>query len=1004
MAGRFSFRAWQPVLAVLVAAGVAVVTNLVTSEATVSLVVLFVVLVATQVAFAVWQGHHDQVTALASARARRDEVLAPLSLPLPEGASALLPLTATYSPTMTWGRASQKRKLITWCTAEDLAAPVMVVSGPAGVGKSRLARAVGEELPAPWIAGRWNGQTSAGELVARIVACPEPVLVIVDDADTVPEVAALLEHAALRHGQIRVLLLARDGDGLRAVLRTRVGDGARWLLDPRPLWLDPVGEEGDRRRWFGQAVRAYARQLRVPPPDLAEYDHRPVGDDHETMLVLHARALLTVLDGRHPPLGSGPRRLRLPEVAQALLEREIKWWRDTADSSQWGLSLCPDALLVRAILALTMLPASTVDDAVRVLSRLPEVSGHSGPSPRDLAEWACSRYPAAADGTLDPRPHFVAEWLVASQLASPGGGELASALLTDLSPAEAASVFATLARASRSFPQVTALIGRGVGARHALLVPALDAVAIVGPRSRELDLELARIVDSWELDEDEEMALRARLPGGGLPRLSVALDRQRVARLRRAVTTDADRYRPQLAAALYDLGIALSDIGAHSEALVVKREAADVYRRLLAAGAESYRADLANALNNFGVSLAELGHTADAQPVFAEAVGLARGLAADDPDRYRRAFGNALCNLGSSLRDLGRWADALAPVTEAIAVYRRAIAAGQAAGQYSADLTADLAHALTSLGIDLTDLGRPAEALAAFDEAVRLNRELGDTDATQYRPSLAHALRNLGACLADLDRPADSLAAFTEAVDLGRRMYADNPQRHRADLANSLINFGAALSALGRVTDALPIGYEAVALYREMAVISPDRHRSDLASALTTLGSCLADVGRLDDAFAALEEAAVLYRELAAANADRHAPDLARVLHNLGVQLKDRGRRADAVDAKREAVALYREVVATNPERHRPNLARVLASLGSDLVDAGHRDEGFALRAEAVALWKVCADTDPSRFADTYRREDARLRRAYNEHGMPTRAIIENLADAAEIVRPDLAS
>jgi tetratricopeptide (TPR) repeat protein len=55
----------------------------------------------------------------------------------------------------------------------------------------------------------------------------------------------------------------------------------------------------------------------------------------------------------------------------------------------------------------------------------------------------------------------------------------------------------------------------------------------------------------------------------------------------------------------------------------------------------------------------------------------------------------------------------------------------------------DLAAALGNLGIRLSKLGRPEEALEAATEAVQLYRQLAENGPDTFQPDLAMALNNL---------------------------------------------------------------------------------------------------------------------------------------------------------------------------------------------------------------------------------------------------------------------
>jgi hypothetical protein len=58
---------------------------------------------------------------------------------------------------------------------------------------------------------------------------------------------------------------------------------------------------------------------------------------------------------------------------------------------------------------------------------------------------------------------------------------------------------------------------------------------------------------------------------------------------------------------------------------------------------------------------------------------------------------------------------------------------------------------------------RPADALAAGQEAVAIRRDLAAAMPDRYRPDLAHSLSKLSFLLSALDRSADADTALNEA-------------------------------------------------------------------------------------------------------------------------------------------------------------------------------------------------------------------------------------------------
>ncbi|MEV0619341.1 tetratricopeptide repeat protein, partial [Nonomuraea sp. NPDC050404] len=90
----------------------------------------------------------------------------------------------------------------------------------------------------------------------------------------------------------------------------------------------------------------------------------------------------------------------------------------------------------------------------------------------------------------------------------------------------------------------------------------------------------------------------------------------------------------------------------------VAEEAVAILRELAAAYPDRYRPDLATSLTNLGNRFLELGRPADALPVAEEAVAILRELAMAYPDRYRPDLATSLTNLGVTFAELGRPAEA----------------------------------------------------------------------------------------------------------------------------------------------------------------------------------------------------------------------------------------------------------------------------------------------------------------------------------------------------------
>jgi DNA polymerase III delta prime subunit len=471
-------------------------------------------------------------------------------------------MTASFSPTPLWGRSAVHDRLVAWCEHCDPRAEVArLVVGPAGVGKSRLALAVAESLLGRgWAADRLQGD--AAGLIERIVAADDPALVIVDDAERVaaPVLEALLGGAIRYPDLVRVVLLARSAAAVPVQSDTVLPHLRRIET------LEPVGEASDRLRWFGEAVRAYARTLDVSPPDVPD---RPVGGEDDTPLVLHARALLAVLGRIHT-------RTQPPsELFTELVALKQRGW--VADLPRLPVG-CDVDTLAEALTVLLLSPAADVEEAATLLRRLPQFAHDSAQESRiAVACWAHRRYPPGPDHRPDLVPHLVAERLVLDTLGR------RPQLLRDQDAPAAAPV---LVRASTTYDdgleQLTILLAY----QTSQLPEALAVILATGVTGHLLDRALA---DSINTDVADDIRVRERLLALTLPatfpHLRAAYNQLLVTHYLEQVEAEPDRYRPDLASSLNNFGINLRTVGRHREALEAAEEAVTIYRGLADVGA-----------------------------------------------------------------------------------------------------------------------------------------------------------------------------------------------------------------------------------------------------------------------------------------------------------------------------------------------------------------------------------------------------------------------------------
>ena len=274
------------------------------------------------------------------------------------------------------------------------------------------------------------------------------------------------------------------------------------------------------------------------------------------------------------------------------------------------------------------------------------------------------------------------------------------------------------------------------------------------------------------------------------------------------------------------------------------------------------------------------------------------------------------------------------------------------------DVRPDFAEAHYNLGNALLSLGRPGEALASLERAIRLSpkdplyhfergnalKELGrGAEARQsfeatlaLAPRYAEAHNNIGILLKDEDRFAEALGHYDKAISL-KPGYAE-AHSNRGNALKELERFSEALASYDQALRLKPDYAEAYSsrgnvLARldrlEEALGSHDRAiqlRPDYAEAHSNRGNVLKDLGRHGEALESYERAI------------RLRPDYAEAYSNRAGALGEQGRLAEALASHDTAIAL------------KPGSAEAWCSRGNTLVDLERLDEALASYDKAIGL------------------------------------------------------
>ena len=929
-------------------------------------------------------------------------VMRPLSIPENldvggnSGGSPAALLRADRQVVRFTGRRDELRGLGSWARGSSRGV-VRLVTGPGGVGKTRLAVEFASRLEADgWRCGLLQSGRGA-QAVAAIAAAGDPALLVVDYAEARADLVPLLTALDAHDGEpvILVLLLARslgawwqpDGPLRRHAAVRDV------LADAEAVPLGPLSLVGWRHQEvFAEALVAFADHYGVTIPVAGL---RPVQGD-VPVLLLHAAALTAVLDAREG--NTIPQVSATAKVVEELLGHEARYWADTALAHRLDRLGVVDGIYRRIVAIAGLLGAGDEVQARQVLRRLLDLTGAPELTMSAIAGWLRELYPAASSSWIGPiQPDLLLEYLVTSVFGE--SRELADAALAGLPEDRANQALTVLARALDHYPAPAAGLLRRLLAGHAevLALPAVrlarnldsaalgqiiaaafadtpvseEVLAALAADLRQTSLALVPVTIAVYLQvgtnsvarrQTAEAAriaammadLAAQLEEQDLLALEVAA-RHAIINLYRALEqAEPGGHRVELARSLDTLADVLVALGQEPKAPPVLTEAVELYRALEQAGRGRYRVEIAGSLTILGAVLGRLGRESEAYPVLTEAVELYRALEDAEPDRYRVEIVRSLGPLGSVLGRLGRESEAYPVLTEAVELCRALEQAGP--GRYRVEL----AGSLTILGAVLGRLGREPEAYPVLTEAVELYRALEDAEPGRYRVALAGSLTTLGAALNYLGRESEAYPVLTEAVELHRALEQAGAAVNRVELAGALTTLGSTLKDLGREPEAHLILTEAVEEYRALEQAGPGRYRVELAGSLAILGAVLGHLGRGQEAYPVLAEAVELCRALEQAEPGRYRARLARTLGDLGGSLSGLGREPEAHTVLAEAAELYRSVDYHEPGKYQPDLAAALAKAGASLSRLGRHDMALTVTSEATGLYRALVEKDPA--------------------------------------------
>lgn len=370
--------------------------------------------------------------------------------PLPEPAGPIEILRPDRAVVPFIGREEELALIKRWIESKN-ESPVLLLTGPGGIGKTRLALHVANIYPQnnyDCRIIREGRESEVGGYLQRKTSLDRPLLLIVDYADARPDLSYLLDDISASARRVRAILIARSSGEWWRRLKLGSSRVRAMLSRTEALELPPGlrGQEDRSEKIIDTALEAMARELSLEIPEVSV----SVGQERPTLLVLHMAALVALLRGtidRPEPQSNKVAADR--GVFSELLEHEIAYWKRAAK----GLDFDIPFLAVRRSFAVAfLLRPRSEEETARALQRVPDLEMSTVASRRQVARWIRQLYPASQPlwvGNLEP--DLLAEHFVTEELA--GSDELVVRCFEELPGLQAEAAISLLARACGHHPE-----------------------------------------------------------------------------------------------------------------------------------------------------------------------------------------------------------------------------------------------------------------------------------------------------------------------------------------------------------------------------------------------------------------------------------------------------------------------------------------------------------------------------------------------------------------------
>lgn len=810
-------------------------------------------------------------------------------------------------------RQQEIERVAAWRGEADTAS-VLLLHGPGGQGKTRLANYIAEiSSNANWlvVTAVLNRSGIPGQEQVAItpsISGKLGVMLLVDYAERWPltTLLSLIQDPVLREVQlpVRILFIGRPAGIWWQSVSSRINNDLH--MPTSQIKLPKLAHDrGDWKPILEVARDAFLRIYGLSESLQVAIPGALANQDYPLVLAAHMAALALVdAEARGESVPSGD-----AAITEYLLARERTYWIDLHDSDR-NRTFTDSLVMARTVFTATLTRPLGYEEGAATLQRVGAVEASQSVA-KVLADHSFCYPPSDPATVLEPLyPDRLGEDFIALAAPADVGGDLhtfgladpwarsAISRLLNVSdrppPSWMESAVSMLIEVSRRWPHISKEHLFPVVWQHPdlLLIAGGAALASFSDLdSAPIDLleEIERILPEGRDDDIAigSAVLNERLAGYRLARTEDPVQRGAIyTKLARALrhagladkeviaTGEAVKYyrllsRADPAAYMVTFAIALD---AHGSALVknsridgaidCSNEAVRIYRRLYTVRPDLFGGELARTLTNLGNTLLRKHMLGEALQVQREAVNLRRSIGVGyefDPDDLGMA--GALVQLSVTVLNHGGGDEAAGLIGQAVEIYRGALSSeDRKVGK------GEVAHALGIQGRIFLVKGMASEALAPLEEAVAMLRPLAVSNPAAHEGLLSQNLYELGVCFLKLERVEEGIEALEEAIELFPAR--QNVTHIEPNFVSMLANLGAGFVVAGRSDRAIGVLEEAVKQARALVEQDP-LETQHLASALLNLAAALRQARRWESALPIAQEAESLYRDLAGADRAR---------------------------------------------------------------------------------------------------------------------------------------